>query len=263
MTNQRKPNLVLTNAFLTNSLILKGLIDYLGRHFEVHFIDLPGFRADIAPLPEISLERFARYVEERLDGLGLDDYLLGGLSFGFSVISQLCLDEKCRGIIGIAPFAGSRFLALGRMKKSVYRVLVELTLKLKLSDEVWSDHRFRRFFHWYSDYPSERIDILLNEMDGGTFFKTARIILTHSQPLPFQRVPHVLILSERDRTVDNELLIKVFQQRVEQLKVLWLDIDHYPVVLSAEYFMDRFPEEKVRDIVSFFEMSRRVPAPES
>ncbi len=42
MTSPRKENLVLVNAFLTNSLVLRGLIDYLNNFFRVHFIDLPG-----------------------------------------------------------------------------------------------------------------------------------------------------------------------------------------------------------------------------
>jgi len=89
MSAPAKENLVLVNAFLTNSLVLRGLIDYLGKYFRVHFIDLPGFIRDIPPLSEISLENYASYVRRRIDELDLDSYLLGGISFGFAVVSHL------------------------------------------------------------------------------------------------------------------------------------------------------------------------------
>jgi len=37
MIARSKENLVLVNAFLTNSLVLRGLIDYLGRYFFDHY----------------------------------------------------------------------------------------------------------------------------------------------------------------------------------------------------------------------------------
>ncbi|MFZ2053090.1 MAG: alpha/beta fold hydrolase, partial [Candidatus Aminicenantales bacterium] len=107
---RQKENLVLVNAFLTNSLVLRGLIDYLGRFFRVYFIDLPGFIRDVPPLTEVSLGNYAKYVQRRLDDLGLDSYLLGGISFGFAVITHLPPDEHCRGVVAITPFLSARWL---------------------------------------------------------------------------------------------------------------------------------------------------------
>jgi pimeloyl-ACP methyl ester carboxylesterase len=249
---RQKENLVLVNAFLTNSLVLRGLIDYLSRFFRVHFIDLPGFIKDIPPLTEVTLENYAGYVQRRLDDLELDGYLLGGISFGFAVISHLPPDERCRGFVAITPYLSSRWLNLNPVKKSTYAFLVRLALAFDLPGRVWNHRIFHRVFHWYSDYPPERIDTLLSHMEGRTFFETARIILSHRQPCHFHDRPYVLILSHSDRTIKNDPLLKCFQENVSRLKVMSVGIDHYPPEVTEDYFRDRIPQEDVRKIMGFF-----------
>jgi hypothetical protein len=253
MTPSSKENLVLVNAFLTNSLVLKGLIDYLSRYVHVHFIDLPGFISHIPPLDEVTLENYAAYVQSRINDLELDSYLLGGISFGFAVICHLKTDERCKGVVAITPFLNTRWLNLGLMKKSTYSLLVRLTLAFELHSRIWNHRLFHRIFHWYSDYPADRIDTLLNEMEGRTFFETARIILTHRKLCPFQNLPHVLILGHSDRTIKNEPLLEFFEKNIDRLKVVRADVDHYPVEVSESYFQARLSEEDMQDIIVFFD----------
>lgn len=248
----RKENLVLVNAFLTNSLVLRGLTDYLERFFTVHFIDLPGFSRDVPPLLEISLDNYARYVRKRIDDLGLDNFLLGGISFGFAVISHLPPDHRCRGVVAITPYLNARWLNLGPFKKSTYALLVRIALALDLTTKVWNHSAFHRIFHWYSDYPADRIDTLLDQMEGRTFFETARIILSHRQPCRFHDQPHVLILSQDDKTVKNDPLINAFRENVERLKVVQSELDHYPLTISPDYFESCFPQEEIMEIIGFF-----------
>lgn len=248
----QKDNLVLVNAFLTNSLILRGLTDYLERFFTVHFIDLPGFTRDVPPLAEISLDNYAGYVRQRIENLGLASFLLGGISFGFAVINQLPPDNRCRGVVAIAPYLNARWLNLSPLKKSTYALLVRIALALDLPTKVWTHPVFHRVFHWYSDYPGDRIDTLLDQMEGRTFFETARIILSHRQPCRFHNQPYVLILSQTDKTVKNNPLLKAFRENIERLKVVQAGIDHYPVEISPDYFESRFPQEEIMDIIGFF-----------
>jgi pimeloyl-ACP methyl ester carboxylesterase len=252
MTERPKENLILVNAFLTNSLVLRGLIDYLSRYVRVHFIDLPGFARYVPPLDEVTLENYAVHVQSRIDELNLDSYLLGGISFGFAVISHLELDSRCKGVVAITPYLNSRWLNLGLMKKSAYSFFVHLTLAFELHSRIWNHRLFHRVFHWYSDYPADRIETLLNEMEGRTFFETARIILTHRKPCRFQNLPHVLILSHSDRTIKNAPLLDVFEKNIDRLKVVRADFDHYPLEVSEDYFKTRFPQEDMQDIVVFF-----------
>ena len=252
VTSPRKENLVLVNAFLTNSLVLRGLIDYLSNFFHVHFIDLPGFVRDIPPLPEVTLENYAVYVERQIDSLDLDSYLLGGISFGFAVISHLNPGERCKGVVAITPFLDSRCLNLGLLKKSTYSLLVRLTLAFDLPSKIWNHRLFHRVFHWYSDYPADRIETLLKQMEGRTFFETARIILTHRQPCRFQDLPHVLILSHSDRTIKNGPMLELFEEKIDRLKVVRAGIEHYPLEVSQDYFQSRFAREDIHDIIVFF-----------
>jgi len=252
MTVRSKDNLVLVNAFLTNSLVLQGLIDYLGRYVRVHFIDLPGFISHVPPLDEVTLENYAAYVRSRIDDLNLDSYLLGGISFGFAVISHLEHDKRCKGVVAITPYLSSRWLNLGLMKKSTYSILVHLTLAFEMHSRIWNHRLFHRVFHWYSDYPSDRIETLLNEMEGRTFFETARIILTHRKPCRFQNLPHVLILSHSDKTIKNGPLLDFFEKNIDRLKVVRADIDHYPPEVSEDYFQARLSQEDMQDIIVFF-----------
>jgi pimeloyl-ACP methyl ester carboxylesterase len=252
MNARPKENLVLVNAFLTNSLVLQGLIDYLGRYVRVHFIDLPGFISRIPPLDEVTLENYAAYVQSRIDDLNLDSYLLGGISFGFAVINHLEPDERCKGVVAITPYLSSRWLNLGLMKKSAYSILVNLTLAFEMHSWIWNHRLFHRAFHWYSDYPADRIETLLNEMEGRTFFETARIILTHRKLCCFQNLPHVLILSHSDRTIKNGPLLDFFEKNIDRLKVVRADIDHYPREVSDDYFQARLSQEDMQDIIVFF-----------
>jgi pimeloyl-ACP methyl ester carboxylesterase len=250
---EQKENLVLVNAFLTNSLVLKGLTDYLSNFFRVHFIDLPGFVRDIPPLSEVSLDNYAEYVRGRIGGLDLEAYLLGGISFGFAVISHLPPDQRCRGIVAITPYLDSRWLNLGPIKKSTYGFLVRLALAFDLSTKVWNHRLFHRVFHWYSDYPADRVDTLLGQMEGRTFFETARIILNHRSACRFHKQPHVLILSQADRTIKNDPLLKVFQDNIERLEVVHVGFDHYPPEITQDYFKSRFPQKDIFKIIGFFD----------
>lgn len=250
-TNREKENLVLVNAYLTNSLVLKGFIDYLSRFFNVYFIDLPGFIQDVPPLAQISIESYAGYVQKRLERLNLKSFILGGISFGFLVASHMPQDQRCKGLVAIAPYINSRSLKLGFLKMSVYSLLVHLTLTFNMSTKIWESRHFHRAFHWYSDYPAERINNLLSHMDGRTFFETARIILGHREPCPFHALPYVLIISSSDKTIKNDPLLKLFPKNVENLKVLEVGTDHYPLDISADYFKKRIPEEQIKDIILF------------
>ena len=251
MTSPPKENLVLVNAFLTNSRVLRGLIEYLSRYVRVHFVDLPGFIREIPPLDDITLDNYTSYVQKRIDDLNLGSYVLGGISFGFAVVCHLKTDARCKGVLAITPYLNSSCLSLGMIKKSTYLTLVHLTLAFDLHSKIWNHRLFRRAFHWYSDYPPERIETLLDELEGRTFFETARIILTHRRPCRVQNLPHVLVLSPSDRTIKNKPLLDFFEKNVERLKVIQADIDHYPLEVSEEYFQARLSHEDIRDIIIF------------
>src|SRR6266496_3587000 len=105
-----KHNLVLVHSFPTNSILLRGLIEYLSDYFNVHFVDLPGFTKGTTPLPHITLSGYSAFLEEKINELGLETYLVAGISFGFAVVNKAKHSNKCLGILAIEPYIGTKSL---------------------------------------------------------------------------------------------------------------------------------------------------------
>ncbi len=252
-----KENLVLVNAFYTNSAILKGFIDFLSDSFNVYFIDLPGFSLDVPPIEDISVEGFARYVRGRIDGLGLEHFVLGGISFGFMVANRIPLNGECRGILGIAPYLDRRSLKVRPLKQFGYRMVTGFFCTTLLSRRVWKTRALRRFAHFYSSYPTSRVEMILEHMDGQTFFETGRMILRGRHPCVFHDLPYVLIVNRDDTTIDFEYTTERFRANAARLLVVETTIDHYPREISREYFRERIGQDEIDRISAFLRRHRR------
>lgn len=242
-----RPDLVLVHSFYANSVLLRGLVEFLELRFRVHPVDLPGFASHEAPLPTVSVDGFARHVAGRIRALGLRSYLLGGISFGFTVVGRVPLPPGCRGIVAVFPYLGADSLALGRRKKLLYRTVVNLVAATRLGGPIWRSRALERFAFWWSSYPPERVRLILNHMDGRTFFDTARIILNQSDGARFHPLPHVLVLNPRDATVRSDFCQAYFEREVSDLYLVETDMDHYPLEPTREYFESRFnPDDLTR-----------------
>ncbi|MCX6560032.1 MAG: alpha/beta hydrolase, partial [Candidatus Aminicenantes bacterium] len=231
-----KRDLVLVHSFYANSILLRGLGEFLSDEFKVYFVDLPGFAAHEPPLAEVSLDGFARHVEERIRGLALHDFLIGGISFGFTVVCRMSLPPGCRGVLAIFPFLGSQSLAMRRRKKLFYQAVVNLLGASGIGGAIWRSRLVERFAFWWSSYPPERVRLILDHMDGRTFFATARLILNRTDGAEFHDRPHILILNPADATVRSDYCRREFEERVDDLCVVDTDLDHYPVEPTADYF---------------------------
>jgi pimeloyl-ACP methyl ester carboxylesterase len=252
-----KENLVLVNSFYTNSILLRELIDFLNDHVNVHFIDLPGFALHAPPLNKVNLDSYARYVGEKIKSLELDHYILSGISFGYTVVCRLPRDERCKGVVAIFPFLGRKSLKLNWKKRLFYILAVNIFTTFRLSAWAWKTRLLRKFAFWYSTYPPDRVRIILDHMDGRTFFETGRIIFHNRIKLPFQDLPHVLILNPEDTTIRYDYALRLFTENVKELCLLHIDMDHYPVNPSEEYFRERFQAENIKCISDFFKTDGR------
>lgn len=246
-----RENFILINAFYTNSILLTGLIDFLSEHFNFYFIDLPGFAKHSPPLERISLEGFARYVAGKIDEFDLDHYVIGGISFGFTVANCLPCDERCKGIVGIFPYLDAQSLNLERRKKVFYSRMVSFIVFSGLSGKIWKSRTFQKIAFWYSSYPPERIRIILDHMDGRTFFETAKIILCSNDGISLQDRPYVLIVNKKDSTIRSDYSLQIFLEKAKNLYVAYTDVDHYPEDLTREFFEEKFPKEEMEEIVFF------------
>lgn len=250
-----RPDLVLVHSFYANSILLRGLGEFLSDEFRVHFIDLPGFAAHEPPMAEVSLDGFARHVEGRVRGLGLADYIIAGVSFGFTVVCRMELPPGCRGIVAIFPFLGASSLALRRRKKLLYQAVVNAMDRSRLGGTVWNTRLLERFAFWWSSYPDERVRIILDHMDGRTFFATARLILNRGECVRFHDKPHVLILNPADSTVRSDYCRRVMEEELADLCVVETDMDHYPFEPTADYFRARFAAGDIARVRAFLDRS--------
>ncbi len=248
-----KPDLVLVHSFYANSILLRGLGDFLSDEFRVHFVDLPGFAAHEPPLAEVTLDGFARHVEGRVRELGLGDYVIAGISFGFTVVCRMDLPPGCRGILAIFPFLGASSLALRRRKKLFYQVVVNAAAVTRIGGAIWNTRLLERFAFWWSSYPDERVRIILDHMDGRTFFATAQLILNRGPGVRFQDRPHVLILNPRDTTVRSDYCRRAMEEELADLCVVETDMDHYPFEPTADYFRARFAAGDIARVRAFLD----------
>jgi pimeloyl-ACP methyl ester carboxylesterase len=246
-----REDLVLVNAFYSNSRILRGLIEYLGERFRVHFIDLPGFCLDSPPLEEVNLASFTAFVRRRVDGLNLDRYIIGGISFGFLVANSLPPDGRCRAVVAIAPYIDKQSLNLGPLKRTSYRVVTELASATGLARRAWKTRAARRFAHWYSRYPADRVDLILDHMDAQTFFKTGRLILRNHHRCVFHDIPYILIANPNDTTIRYDYIVRRFRENTDRLLVVETSIDHYPEQISKSYFQERFAADDLERVSAF------------
>ena len=188
-----KENLVIVHSFPTNSILLRGLIDYLDDYLEVYFVDLPGFTKAIPAIPEINLDGYAKFVEQKVAEFALDSYWLGGVSFGFFVVNHIRFDPKCRGIIALEPYIGSASLQIGFLKSAFYRLICKSVLALNLASFLWTNRLGQKYIARLGNYPPEAINILFDQIAAKTFFQTASLILSDQKSPHFQPLPYLLI----------------------------------------------------------------------
>lgn len=221
--------MILVHSFPTNSIILKGLIEYLEEYCNVYFIDLPGFTKKVPPLKEITLEAYSNYLDHRIKSLKIKSYIAAGISFGFLVVNNAKLDKRCKGIIALEPYINFKSLNMNFLKKSVYMLLADSFLALNLG------------FLLKNKIPLQ--------IDQKTFLKTASLILKNNKSVNFKNLPYILIINKNDGTVKSNYLLQKFK-KTKHLTV-YTAIDHYPKDLSKAYFEKMMPKSMLEKISSY------------
>jgi pimeloyl-ACP methyl ester carboxylesterase len=230
----RKHDFILVSAYGINSIQLHGLIEYLGDFFRVHFIDLPGFRADIPPLPNISIAEYTRYVESKVSQLNLKSYFLGGISFGFLVANKLPPDPRVRGIIAIEPYINADAFRWNTMEITFLSSILGGIEKLHLADAIWHNTIFRIMLKLFSRVSFGTIDQILRQDNADAFFQTAKQLLTFRSPVGFHDIPYVLVINTPDDIIQTDWIVSYFRRHARELFVIEMHTVHYPDVISRK-----------------------------
>lgn len=252
-----KPHLLLVHSFPTNSVLLHGLEEFLSDFFTVHFIDLPGFHKNNPPfVGEITLHKFSHYFDKKIAELGLQEYIVGGVSFGFLVINNAKLDNRCKAILAMEPFINTECLNTSFAKKKTYIVMANLMKVIHyfhLEKWIWESNWFNKYLQKTSDYPKERVDTIIKHIDPRTFFTTARLLLSYKKNPTFHKLPHFLVGNFADKTINFDKTVEIFIKNLHELHIASEPIDHYPKDLTKNYFKTRIPHEHIQRMLACIE----------
>ncbi len=252
-----KPHLVLVHSFPTNSILLQGLTEFLSDFFTVHFIDLPGFHKNSPPTKgKISLKKFSNYFDQKILELNLDQYIVGGISFGFLVVNNAKLDSKCKAVLAMEPFVNTKCLNISFWTQKKYLMItavLKLVSMLKLEKRIWESNWFNEYLQKESDYPRDRVDTIINSIDSRTFFSVTSLLLNYTKNPKFHKLPHFLIGNFADKTINFDSVVEIFIKSLHELHIASEPIDHYPKDLTKNYFKTRIPKEHIDRMLACIE----------
>ncbi|MBP9748111.1 MAG: hypothetical protein KBD17_00570 [Candidatus Pacebacteria bacterium] len=252
-----KPHLILVHSFPTNSLLLHGLEEFLADFFTVHFIDLPGFHKNSPPLKgEISFKKFSNYFDQKIAELNVDEYIVGGVSFGFLVINNAKLDKRCKAILAMEPFINNECLNMTVWKKMGYIIIsavLKLVHALHVEKMIWGSNWFSKFLQEESGYPIERIDTIIKHIDSRTFFTVTGMLMAYNKNPKFHSLPHFLVGNFADTTINFDKTVEIFIKNLHELHIASEPIDHYPKDLTKSYFKTRIPREHIQRLLACIE----------
>ncbi len=252
-----KPHLILVHSFPTNSVLLHGLEEFLADFFTVHFIDLPGFHKNSPPLEgTITLKKFSKYLDQQISALNVKEYIVGGVSFGFLVVNNAKLDNRCKAILAMEPFVNTECLNISVLNQQKYltiSTLLKLASVLGLEKQIWKSSKFNSYLQKESDYSKERVDTIIEQIDCKTFFAVAGLLMTYKKNPKFHNLPHFLIGNFADKTINFDRVVEVFIKNLHELHVASEPIDHYPKDLTKNYFKTRIPEDHIHRMLACIE----------
>lgn len=248
----KKENLVLVQSYPTNSVLLQGLIEFLDEYYNVYFVDLPGFRKNIPPLKKISIKEYSKFLDNFISKLNIKDYIVGGISFGFAVVNNAELDHRCTGILAIEPYIDNKSLKIKGFKKVVYKTLLWSISNLGIYNKLWKSSLLQTYYEKISKYPLRRIEIIFEEEDPKTFFRTGSIILNQKKDRLRHKLPCVVIINPKDNTINTDYLVSYFFDHLDKVKIVKTKVGHYPRTVTKKYFERQFSGGVFNDINNFF-----------
>lgn len=180
-----KPHLLLVHSFPTNSVLLRGLKEFLDDYFIVHFIDLPGFHKDVPPFNgSITFKKFSNYFEQKILELDLKEYVVAGVSFGFLVVNSAKLDKRCKAILAMEPFINTDCLNISFLDKGKYKTITSLLKIVRLvgiESKIWESDWFNKYLQNISNYPEDRVNTIIRHIDPRTFFTVMNLLLGYKK----------------------------------------------------------------------------------
>ncbi len=248
ITPTQKPHLVIIHSSPGNSIILKGLYDFLADYFVVHPIDLPGFITGKKPLDNVTFQGYCHHVEDEIKVLKLTEpYIIGGISFGFAVANRCKLEANCKAVLAILPFINADYVIEDTTYKWMTR-LVEVVRWSRLHNYIYKRKRFKGLLKERA--PAERVEIMLQSIDAYAFFETTRLIINdNTSPYFHPDKKYVLVVNEQDSAVKGDKIRALF--RAHNAFILDTALKYHPPDLSKEHFQKHISKEKMKEVIAY------------
>ncbi len=244
----KKENLVLVHSFPTNTVMLKGLKEFLDDYFNVYFLDLPGFNVNIPPLKNITYDDYSKYLEDYIKKLKLKDYFLGGISFGFLVVNNSKINKRCKGFLAIEPFINANYLKQKFILISLIKIGLFFVTCLQLHNKFYNSTLFKKILLLQN--PKHRIETMIKTIDGVTFFETLKLLFNTKTIPKFQKKPYILLINSNDNIVNADKTIKLFKKLNNKL-ILKIKSEHYPSDITKKYFQKKINSKVMKQLLDF------------
>lgn len=250
-------NLVLVQPLPANEEMCSGVIKFLQDYFTVHFVELPGFSPDRPAEGRVSLEYFTNYVEQYIADHDLDNFILGGISFGFMIAVMANVDEnKCIAKCGLMPFMGGSSLSYSRRRMLMYKFLTRaVALGRNRIRKYWGGDKMRGLIKKHFEKNDEYIDFLFDEVDPDVFLDTIRLSLASNSHKLIKPANFLLFVNEKDHVVKTDYVIGRIKGSIagtnKKLKIIHTDLQHYPERVTYEYFKDHVTPQVMKEAMGF------------
>lgn len=118
-------------------------------------------------------------------------------------------------------------------------------------EKIWKNDLTDEVLALLSGQTLERARSIIKEFDSKTFFQTARLIIKNTRSVEFKKdIPYVLIINDKDETVDIERIKSLFEREIPKsnLLTIYTTIEHYPKDISKKYFQHNIPKTEIEKI---------------
>ncbi len=248
----RKENLILVSAFGTNSRTLHGLIEFLGEFFVVHFIDLPGFINIEPPLEHISHKAYIDFVETKIKELNLENYFLGGISYGFLLANSVGFSKRCKGIIAIEPYIGFKTFYWSKHELDLLTGFASGVENLHIGEMVWHNPMFRMLLKLLSHLSFRSVDRIITEENPNAYFETMRQVFSFEKHIKLHQIPYILVINPEDATIRSDVVIEFFEKNTKKLFLIFSKIEHNPNEVTKDYVEKRINRQNIYRMLRYF-----------